>query len=292
MFKNQFVIWPGEKWEEWRIYDILTRKLYKVKTRNLTKGQQKNFFWTDISYMEKEKLLTNIEEKTLFNIFKSQGFFNEGNYYKKYPIDHFIKLDNINSKFILLVDRKINKEFMLHIKNRYDLSVEYLFNSDVGDINFLFSHKFVILPIFNYYKLCNVLKHYKSIIPITISDSDLIIGPKLNNKNCPCIDCLRIRLGSSSIDPDIFERQMVIDIEEPQFLKNNFFNTKYSNIADLTVNLIIEYIMEYQKGRENWFVRYNLSKEKMYKNEFLGLPHPKFYEKQIFRKSGVRDYVF
>ncbi|MEF2293808.1 hypothetical protein [Virgibacillus dokdonensis] len=297
MLKDQYICWPDKKGTFWFIYNILMKKIYRIRVENLSIDEQKSLFWTDnklekfnkknkqiIEVLEKENFLKgNNDEYTEFNIPEINNDRKNLNVEKlNIIVDDGINFKKLSKKTELLKDYLPAEKVILEKKSNHSYSSQ-------NNVTFF------ILSSFNPEKINHEISNYNNIVPVIISESDLVIGPKLHKEKCPCVDCLHIRLGSSSIDTIAFERQIDVARTEELFLYNKFINNNTSNIMDLICTLILKYVKEVLTGnKENQFIRYDLSGEKCYTKAFLTPPHINIINRKKLHSSNylkVRNYI-
>lgn len=263
MFKKKFIFWPAPFWDKWFIYDVLSVKKYSIDIKQMSKDEQIAFFWG----RDRKRLVSDSscwEAEQLFKLFEKKEFIDDKQEFKTFKlIDNSKKRQDKSIE--VLYDRSISREF----RNSLSKLLEDDYKDEAKQ-----TIKFYIAPIFNSQKLTTILEKNKSIVPISLSESDLIVGPMLTEGVCPCIDCIHIRLGASSFSPKEFERFIYLDNNYFQFLNdNNIFDVNYSNIDELLSILIRRYVEQFTLNRRNFYIRYNLFEEKIYENDFLEIPH-------------------
>ncbi len=261
MINKKIIVWPDLEYNKWYFYDIVTSKKYSLKIKGVDILEQKKFFWSISA--SKDHILSRDMFYEIFLDLKKMGFLDCDINYKKYKIPFNIDFKKNNIKnFIIEYDKKIDEKFITVLNKYFDRYVDKKHTI-----------KFFLSPIFNPKKLDYIINKNKSVVPIFISESDLIIGPKINNKVCPCPKCLNIRLGGSSSNYLDFERQIELDNRYDDFLRKNYFDTEYSNIDEIIFIAIDRYVNYYTRGIRNIFVRYSFKEEKFYENIFLPVLH-------------------
>jgi|GEM_PF-5635842 len=287
MIKDSIISWPDKDWNYWFLYDRLNNHQYRINVSNLSREEQKSFFW-------QEKKLDQKNCKIIIDSLNSINLLKKGKerYTFLIPKIDFLKVIFEEGNINIIIENGILKSYINEKIKEYNFIKLNISIHDLNSISIVDGLNFLFLTRLNLKTINMCLTKLHNIIPVFLNESDIFIGPKLYSDNCPCVDCLFFRLLSSSLDATSFKRQIEVAESESLFTEESLIKKNTSNMRELLFSLILLYIIESNKkenSQGNIFIRYELNNSKFYIKNFLAIPHKKIKSIENITENNYRQ---
>lgn len=161
MIKDSIISWPDKDWNYWFLYDRLNNHQYRINVSNLSREEQKSFFW-------QEKKLDQKNYKIIIDSLNSINLLKKGKerYTFLIPKIDFLKVIFEEGNINIIIENGILKSYINEKIKEYNFIKLNISIHDLNSISIVDGLNFLFLTRLNLKTINMCLTKLHNIIPV------------------------------------------------------------------------------------------------------------------------------